>query len=129
MLYYRAHHMSGNTAFVDALCGAVEDAGGRALPLYVASLRAPEAELLDALGAVDAIVTTVLAAGGTRPADASAGGDEEAWDAGALASLGRTDPAGAVPDRLAQRVGGERRGRCHRLTRPVRSPYPSSTAG
>lgn len=41
VLYYRAHHMSGNTAFVDALCEAVEDIGGRALPLYVASLRAP----------------------------------------------------------------------------------------
>ncbi|MCC2277805.1 cobaltochelatase subunit CobN [Streptomyces sp. ET3-23] len=87
VLYYRAHHMSGNTDFVDALCGAVEDAGGRALPLYVASLRAPEPELLDALRAADAVVTTVLAAGGTRPADASAGGDDESWDAGALASL------------------------------------------
>ncbi|MEU3353692.1 cobaltochelatase subunit CobN [Streptomyces sp. NPDC037389] len=87
VLYYRAHHMSGNTAFVEALCGAVEDAGGRALPLYVASLRAPEPELIDALRDVDAIVTTVLAAGGTRPADASAGGDDESWDAGALAAL------------------------------------------
>ncbi|WP_431959087.1 cobaltochelatase subunit CobN [Actinacidiphila sp. bgisy160] len=87
VLYYRAHHMSGNTAFVEALCAAIEQAGARALPLYVASLRAPEPGLLDALGDVDAVVTTVLAAGGTRPADASAGGDEEAWDAGALASL------------------------------------------
>ncbi|MFF7211003.1 cobaltochelatase subunit CobN [Streptomyces sp. NPDC008238] len=87
VLYYRAHHMSGNTAFVEALCAAIEQAGARALPLYVASLRAPEPELLDALRDVDAVVTTVLAAGGTRPADASAGGDEEAWDAGAIASL------------------------------------------
>lgn len=79
--------MSGNTAFVEVLCTAIEQAGARALPLYVASLRAPEPELLDALRGVDAVVTTVLAAGGTRPADASAGGDEEAWDAGALASL------------------------------------------
>ncbi|MDX3073401.1 cobaltochelatase subunit CobN [Streptomyces sp. MI02-7b] len=87
VLYYRAHHMSGNTAFVEALCAAIEQAGGRPLPLYVASLRAPEPDLLDALAGVDAIVTTVLAAGGTRPAEASAGGDEEAWDAGALTSL------------------------------------------
>jgi cobaltochelatase CobN len=79
--------MSGNTAFVDALCGAIEDAGGRALPLYVASLRAPEPALLDQLRETDALVTTVLAAGGTRPADASAGGDDESWDAGALAAL------------------------------------------
>ncbi|MET8979340.1 cobaltochelatase subunit CobN [Streptomyces sp. NPDC004539] len=87
VLYYRAHHMSGNTGFVHALCDAVEAAGGRALPLYVASLRAPEPELIATLGAADAIVTTVLAAGGTRPAEASAGGDDESWDAGALTSL------------------------------------------
>ncbi|MFI2367469.1 cobaltochelatase subunit CobN [Streptomyces sp. NPDC018833] len=87
VLYYRAHHMSGNTAFVDTLCGAIEDAGGRALPLYVASLRAPEPDLLEQLRGADALVTTVLAAGGTRPPDASAGGDDESWDAGALAAL------------------------------------------
>ncbi|WP_351228077.1 cobaltochelatase subunit CobN [Streptomyces sp. NPDC002133] len=87
VLYYRAHHMSGNTAFVGALCDAVEDAGGQALPLYVASLRAPEPELLDRLRGADVIVTTVLAAGGTRPAEAQAGGDDESWDAGALAAL------------------------------------------
>ncbi|MDX3644749.1 cobaltochelatase subunit CobN, partial [Streptomyces sp. MB09-02B] len=87
VLYYRAHHMSGNTAFVDALCGAIEDTGARALPLYVASLRAPEPELIEELRAADAIVTTVLAAGGTKPAEASAGGDDESWDAGALTGL------------------------------------------
>ncbi|MBL3807090.1 cobaltochelatase subunit CobN [Streptomyces sp. BRB081] len=87
VLYYRAHHMSGNTAFVDTLCGAIEAAGGRALPLYVASLRSPEPELLAELGHADALVTTVLAAGGTKPAGASAGGDDESWDAGALAAL------------------------------------------
>ncbi|MDQ1015188.1 cobaltochelatase subunit CobN [Streptomyces afghaniensis] len=87
VLYYRAHHMSGNTAFVGALCEAIEDAGGRPLPLYVASLRAPEPELIEELRAADAIVTTVLAAGGTRPAEASAGGDDESWDAGALTAL------------------------------------------
>ncbi|MEU8591029.1 cobaltochelatase subunit CobN [Streptomyces sp. NPDC048664] len=87
VLYYRAHHMSGNTAFVHALCDAVEDAGGRPLPLYVASLRAPEPELIERLRTVDVIVTTVLAAGGTKPAEASAGGDDESWDAGALTAL------------------------------------------
>lgn len=87
VLYYRAHHMSGNTAFIETLCRAVEAEGARALPLYVASLRAPEPELIDALRDADAIVTTVLAAGGTRPAEASAGGDDESWDAGALTGL------------------------------------------
>ncbi|AYG81886.1 Aerobic cobaltochelatase subunit CobN [Streptomyces hundungensis] len=87
VLYYRAHHMSGNTAFVDTLCGAIEDAGGRPLPLYVSSLRDPEPALIEELRAADAIVTTVLAAGGTKPATASAGGDDESWDAGALSGL------------------------------------------
>ncbi|MFJ2218030.1 cobaltochelatase subunit CobN [Streptomyces sp. NPDC101062] len=87
VLYYRAHHMSGNTAFVETLCSAIEDADARPLPIFVSSLRAPEPELLAALGEADAIVTTVLAAGGTKPAQASAGGDDEAWDAGALAAL------------------------------------------
>ncbi|MFE7573695.1 cobaltochelatase subunit CobN [Streptomyces sp. NPDC057521] len=87
VLYYRAHHMSGNTAFIETLCRAVEAEGAKALPLYVASLRAPEPELIETLRAADAIVTTVLAAGGTRPAEASAGGDDESWDAGALTAL------------------------------------------
>ncbi|AWS43296.1 cobaltochelatase subunit CobN [Streptosporangium sp. 'caverna'] len=87
VLYYRAHHVSGNTAFVEALCSAIEDAGGRALPVYCASLRTAEPGLLEELRTVDALVVTVLAAGGTRPATASAGGDDEAWDVGALADL------------------------------------------
>ncbi|GAA2752635.1 MULTISPECIES: cobaltochelatase subunit CobN [Kitasatospora] len=89
VLYYRAHHMSGNTAFVEALCSALEDQGARPVPIFCASLRGAEPELLAELAQADAIVTTVLAAGGTRPADAQAGGDEEAWDAGALAALDR----------------------------------------
>ncbi|WP_433236624.1 cobaltochelatase subunit CobN [Streptosporangium sp. CA-135522] len=87
VLYYRAHHVAGNTAFVETLCSAVEDAGGRALPVYCASLRTAEPGLLEVLRTVDALVVTVLAAGGTRPATASAGGDDEAWDVGALAEL------------------------------------------
>ena len=39
------------------------------------------------LGTLDALITTVLAAGGTKPATASAGGDDEAWDVRALAAL------------------------------------------
>ncbi|MEU2249949.1 cobaltochelatase subunit CobN [Streptomyces sp. NPDC019224] len=87
VLYYRAHHMSGNTAFIETLCRAVEAQGARPLPLYVASLRTPEPGLVETLRDADAIVTTVLAAGGTRPAEASAGGDDESWDAGALTAL------------------------------------------
>ncbi|MEU5067929.1 cobaltochelatase subunit CobN [Streptomyces virginiae] len=88
VLYYRAHQMSGNTGFVHTLCEAIEAHGARPVPLYVSSLRSPEPELVEALASADAVVTTVLAAGGTKPATASAGGDDESWDAGALAALG-----------------------------------------
>ncbi len=87
VLYYRAQHLAGNTAYVEALCAALERAGARPLPLYCASLRNAEPELMETLRGADALVVTVLAAGGTKPATASAGGDDEAWDIGALADL------------------------------------------
>jgi cobaltochelatase CobN len=87
VLYYRAHHVAGNTAFVEALCEAVEHHGGVPVPVYCASLRTADSDLLDLLGTTDALLVTVLAAGGSRPADASAGGDEASWDIGALAQL------------------------------------------
>ncbi|GAA0454633.1 cobaltochelatase CobN [Paractinoplanes deccanensis] len=87
VLYYRAHHMAGNTAFVEALCRAVEAKGGRPLPLFTSSLRTAPEELLAELRKADALVVTVLAAGGTKPATVGAGGDDEAWDVGVLADL------------------------------------------
>jgi cobaltochelatase CobN len=87
VLYYRAHQLAGNTAFVEALCRAIEARGARPLPLFCASLRTTPADLLDALREVDALVVTVLAAGGATPATASAGGDDESWDVGELAAL------------------------------------------
>src|SRR5215218_4608647 len=87
VLYYRAHHLAGNTAFVDDLCTAIEDAGGQAMPLFRSSLRTVDPGLLETLRTADAMVVTVLAAGGSRPATASAGGDDGAWDVGELAAL------------------------------------------
>lgn len=87
VLFYRAHHLSGNTSFVDVLCDAVEARGANALPVYCGSLRGADPGLYELLGRADALVATVLAAGGTRASDASAGGDDEAWDIGALADL------------------------------------------
>ena len=87
VLYYRAQQLAGNTAYIEALCAAIESAGGRPLPIFCASLRTAEPELLSALKRADALVVTVLAAGGTKPANASAGGDDEAWDIGELADL------------------------------------------
>ncbi|MCI4675498.1 cobaltochelatase subunit CobN [Candidatus Mycolicibacterium alkanivorans] len=87
VLFYRAQHLAGNTAYIDALCTAIEQAGGRPLPVYCTSLRTPEPELLDLLGTADAMVVTVLAAGGARPATATAGNDDDGWDVKHLAAL------------------------------------------
>jgi cobaltochelatase CobN len=87
VLYYRAQHLAGNTTYVEALCDAIEDAGGRALPVFCASLRTADAELLDLLGAADALVTTVLAAGSATPATVSAGGNDDSWNVAHLAAL------------------------------------------
>ncbi|MGW0325886.1 cobaltochelatase subunit CobN [Nocardia sp. NPDC003183] len=87
VVYYRAQHLAGNTAYIEALCKAIEAKGARPLPVYAASLRTAESELLTLLGRADALVVTVLAAGGSKPATASAGGDDEAWDVAALAAL------------------------------------------
>ncbi|GAA3822964.1 cobaltochelatase subunit CobN [Nocardioides panacisoli] len=88
ILYYRAHEVSGNTDFVHALADAVDATGEAvAVPVFAGSLRSAPDELFEALGTLDALVVTVLAAGGTVPADASAGGDEETWDVERVAAL------------------------------------------
>ena len=87
IIYYRAHELAGNTGFVDRLCQAVADQGARPLPVWCASLRSAEPALLEVLGQADTLIVTVLAAGGVTPALAQAGGDDEAWDTGAIAAL------------------------------------------
>jgi len=87
VLFYRAHLVAGNTRFVDELCDAIEAEGANACPLYCYSLRTIDADesgesVLDLLRSakVDAVVTTVLAAG-------SLIAEANAWDPGALATL------------------------------------------
>ncbi|MGZ5391883.1 MAG: cobaltochelatase subunit CobN [Mycobacterium sp.] len=87
VLYYRAQHLAGNTGYVEALCRAIEDSGGKPLPVFCASLRTADAELLELLGTADTLVTTVLAAGGSTPATASAGGSDDTWNVAHLAAL------------------------------------------
>jgi cobaltochelatase CobN len=87
IVYYRAHELAGNTAFIEDLCLAVWAAGARPLPVWCASLRSADDGLLAVLGEADALVVTVLAAGGVAPALSQAGGDDEAWDVGAIAAL------------------------------------------
>ena len=87
VLYYRAQQLAGNTAYVEALCCAIERAGARPLPVYCTSLRTPEPELLELLSGVDAMVVTVLAAGAAVPAMVTAGGDDDSWNVKHLAAL------------------------------------------
>ncbi|WP_206282932.1 MULTISPECIES: cobaltochelatase subunit CobN [Streptomyces] len=88
ILYYRAHEAGGNAAFAHALADAVDATGrGVGVPVFAGSLRSAPDELYEALGAFDALVVTVLAAGGSVPASASAGGDDEAWDVERMAAL------------------------------------------
>ena len=87
VLYYRAQHLAGNTGYVEALCQAIEAAGGRPLPLYCASLRTAEPDMLHTLGQADAMVVTVLAAGGLTPAAVAAGGVDDSWNVEHLAAL------------------------------------------
>jgi cobaltochelatase CobN len=87
VLYYRAQHLAGNTDYVEALCAAIEHAGGEPMPVYCASLRTAEPELLALLGTADTLVTTVLAAGGATPASVGAGGTDDQWNVAHLAAL------------------------------------------
>jgi cobaltochelatase CobN len=97
--FYRSHRLTGNTAFVDALCGAIEEAGGNAVAVWSYTLRrdadgrVPALELL--AGNVDALIVTMLATGGSSAGDTivAEGGDGvgeawQEWDASALSDLG-----------------------------------------
>ncbi|NYE36677.1 cobaltochelatase CobN [Nocardioides cavernae] len=88
VLYYRAHEASGNTAFAHALADAIDATGAAVgVPIFAGSLRSAPDELYEAFGSLDALVVTVLAAGGSTPAVASAGGDDESWDVARMSAL------------------------------------------
>jgi cobaltochelatase CobN len=94
VVFYRAHLVAGNTQFVDDLCAAIEAGGGRPLALWCYSLRdeacRPIVAALREHGA-DALVTTVLAAGGASGGAGTPGAvgglDGEGWDVAQLAGL------------------------------------------
>jgi cobaltochelatase CobN len=83
--FYRSHFLTGNTAFIDTLCEAIVAAGAGVMAVWSYTLRrdangeVPPLRLLD--GKIDALLTTMLATGGSGAADA------EHWDASALATL------------------------------------------
>lgn len=82
VVFYRAQMSAGNTAYITDLCAALENAGAEPVPLYVTSLREAPPELLAELATLDVLITTVLAAGGSRPAV-----DDEQWDVANLSAL------------------------------------------
>ncbi|MFC4895855.1 cobaltochelatase subunit CobN [Streptosporangium amethystogenes subsp. fukuiense] len=110
VLYYRAHHVAGNTAFVETLCLAIEEAGGQALPVYCGSLRSAEPGLFD------------HAPGRGRPGGhrARRRGHPSGDRLGGRGRLrvgrrrarraGRADPAGPLPDHGKGRLAGEHDG-------------------
>jgi cobaltochelatase CobN len=91
--FYRSHRISTNSAWVDELCAQIEAAGANAIAVWSTTLRrnaggnVPALSLLE--GHVDALITTMLATGGSHAADAAAadGSDEQRWDAAALEAL------------------------------------------
>jgi cobaltochelatase CobN len=97
LCFYRSHRLTGNTAFVDALCVSVEAAGANAVAVWSYTLRRDSDGLVPALalldGHVDALIVTMLATGGSGAADAAAregegvGEQWQEWDASALAAL------------------------------------------
>jgi cobaltochelatase CobN len=98
VVFYRAHELSGNTAFVDTLCAALAERGAVPLPVFCGSLRSADAGLAELLAPAQAVITTVLAAGGAAPGNAIRDGairdgaivdaaGEGDWDAGVLAGL------------------------------------------
>jgi len=87
IVFYRAHAVCGNTGFVDVLSDAVEARGANARPVFCGSLRAVDDGFYELLRGVDALVVTVLAAGGATATAATAGGQQDTWDVGALATL------------------------------------------
>jgi cobaltochelatase CobN len=87
IVFYRAHAVAGNTAFIDALADAIEARGANARAVFCGSLRSAGPEVYAELAGADAVLVTVLAAGGTVAAGAGAGGDADSWDVSALAGL------------------------------------------
>jgi cobaltochelatase CobN len=110
VVFYRAHVLTGNTTFVSDLCAAVEARGCNAVGVYCYSLRdsgaedEPSVAGLLASYEVDAVVTTVLAAGSFAPGSFAPGSfapgrkgssrapadatSPEGWEEQALAGLG-----------------------------------------
>ncbi|WP_157260535.1 cobaltochelatase subunit CobN [Patulibacter minatonensis] len=109
IVFYRSHRTAGNTGFVAAIAEAVAAEGGVPLPVWCSSLRPGTDGRIAALDLlttadgdarvpiVDALLTTVLASGGSNAGDVTgaADGDDDGrndawqtWDVAQLEELG-----------------------------------------
>jgi cobaltochelatase CobN len=88
VLFYRAHEVSGNSGFAHKLADAIDATGSAVgVPIFASSLRSAPDQLFDALGALDAVVVSMLAAGGSKSASAGAGEDDASWDIERIAAM------------------------------------------
>jgi cobaltochelatase CobN len=84
--FYRSHRITGNAAWVDELAAQIELAGANAIAVWSTTLRrdadgnVPALALLE--GRIDALLTTMLATGGSHAGDL-----EQRWDAAAIEAL------------------------------------------
>jgi cobaltochelatase CobN len=96
ILFYRAQYAAGNIAYVQALADAVDAAGGIGVPIFATSLRDAPSDRSAMLGGCDALITTVLAAGGTGSLPPPPE-DEESMGRTRLAALDIPIPQGLCP--------------------------------
>ena len=94
LLFYRAHWVSGNLEFVDAMVGALERQGCNALPVFCSSLREDDGAvfrkyLMDGAGnaAVDVVVCTQSFAMSHHPGLQSGDNADANWDIRVLEQL------------------------------------------
>ena len=142
VVFYRALVQSGNTAPVDALVQALSERGLRPLPVFVHSLKEPEAiALLAAVFAahppaviLNATGFSVAAAGGSDPLQAGcpvlqivfSGGDEDSWRESARGLAGPRPRDRGRPRRLS---AGRRPHRLCRRPRPQLGAAAPEAAG
>ncbi len=99
ILFYRAHYLSGNTEFVDALIRTIEKQGANAFPVFANSLKEVDEDksnsahlpaaltyFVDEHGQtnIDVLITTMSFALGSNPSD---GTPEDAWEASSMARI------------------------------------------
>ena len=125
VVFYRAHELSGNTAFVDTLC---DGARGRAAPTRcrssAARCAAADAELAELLSRGRRAGHHRARGRRHRGRGRGAGGDDDAWDAGALAALDVPVLQGLCLTTLARARGRHRTPRCRPIDAAMQVAIP-----